>query len=146
MNACIQAKFVFEHCVQTTMSGLHGSMLIIPEAEETLSSCMSFAITTVLGCVRNPWRLKPKPLNGSRPTKLETKSMQTPMWASGALIRSRVLVETVPTTLFASCVPKVQSSESCFHNEKQIHKLLCLKNLTFEFAGDTPPATKRELC
>lgn len=137
--------FVFEHCVQITMSGLHGSMLITPEAEETMSSSMPFAITTVLGCVRTPWQLKPKPLNGSQPMKLERRSMQTPLWASGALMRSRVLIETVPTTLFASCVPKVQSSESCFQYEKQIHTLLCLKSLTFDFAGDTP-ATKRELC
>lgn len=100
--------FVF-NCEQNTMTGPRGSMLITLEAEETMSSWMPSAFTTVPVCVKVPRRLKPEPLNGSQPLKLERRSMQTLLWASGALMRNRVLIETAPTMQSASSAPKVQS-------------------------------------
>lgn len=138
--------FVFELCVQTTMSGPHGSMLITLEVVETMSSWTQFAFTTVPECVRTPGQSKLEPLNGSQPVKLERRSMQTPLWASGASIRSRVLIKTAPTTQFASSVPKVQfcntfkshsfTKSYSQHKSNAIHSVLYLKSLTFDFAGD----------
>lgn len=97
----------FLYSVQT--SGPHGSMLITLGAVETMSSWRPFASTTVPECVRLPGQSKPEPLNGSQPVKLGRRSMQTPLLASGASMRSRVLNATAPTTQSVSSVPKVQS-------------------------------------
>lgn len=125
--ACFQAMFVVVLCVQTTSSGPHGLMWITPEAVETTSSWTLSVSTIVPGCVRIPELSKPEPPNGSQLVKLGRRSMQTPLWASGAWMRSRVLIATAPTTQSASSVPKVQSC-----NIFNIHKprFLYLKSLT----------------
>lgn len=77
-----------------------------------MNNWMPSAFTTVPMCVKIPGRLKPEPLNGSQHMKLERRSMQTPLWASGALTRNRVLIETAPTMPSASSAPKVQSYDN----------------------------------
>lgn len=126
--------FVSVLCVQTTMSGPHGSMLITPEALETMSSWEPFASTTVPECARLPEQSKPELLSGSQLVKLARRSMQTPLWASGASMRSRVLIATAPTTQSASSVPKVQCRNT-FHSVTKSwphYKSKAMHNLSFQ--------------
>lgn len=95
------------HCIQMLMSGPHGSMSITREAVETMSSWRQFVFTTATECVKTHVRLKPELLNGFQSVKLGRRSMQTPLWVSGASMRSRVQIETAPITQFVSSVPKV---------------------------------------
>lgn len=81
-----------------------------------MSSWMPFASITVPECVRLHGRSKPEPLNGSQLVRLGRRSMQTPLWASGASMRSKVPIATAPTMQSASSVPKVWS-----HNTFDIH-------------------------
>lgn len=83
-----------------------------------MSSWMPSAFTTVPVCVNIPRRLKPEPPNGSQPLNLERRSMQTLLWASGALMRNRVLIETAPTMQSASSAPKVQSYNTLIPSSK----------------------------
>lgn len=92
---------------QTLLSGPRGSTWITPVAVETTSSWTPFAFTTVPGCVRTPGPSKQEPLNGCQYEKQEKRSMQTPLWASGASTRSRGPVETAPITRSVSSAPKV---------------------------------------
>ena len=89
------------------MSGALGSTWTTLEVEETMSSWMLSVSTTVRGCVTPPglWRLAP--LTGSPLATRGRRLMQTLPWASGAPTLSRPLAATAPTTLCASCAPKV---------------------------------------
>lgn len=108
-QACIQAVFMFSLCTQMLMSGPHGSMSITREAVETMSSWRQFVFTTAPECVKTHVRLKPELLNGFQSAKLGRRSMRTPLWVSGASMRSRVQIETAPIMQFVSSVPKVLS-------------------------------------
>lgn len=99
-------------------------MLIIPEAVETMSSWTQFVSTIGPECVRRPGQLKPEPLNGSQPVKLGRRSTQIPLWASGALMKNRVLIATAPTMQSAFSVPKVQSSN--FFNIHSLQKFVLM--------------------
>lgn len=102
------------------MTGPPGSTLTTPEAVETMSSWMPYDSIIAPECVRIPGQLKLELLNGFQPVKLEKRFMQTRLWVSGAWMRSRMLIETAPTTRSASFAPKVHSNnkiESCHRDE-----------------------------
>lgn len=89
------------------MSGQRGSMLITLKVLETMNSWMPFVSITVHECVRLREQLRPEPLTGSQLVKLGRRSMQTPLWVSGASMRSKALNATAPTMQSASSAPKV---------------------------------------